>query len=91
MVCWNYMVELIVIVFVPIYGSIVLPGWVSKFGLSIESFYLESKYGDSIWNFVSQSKTVYFFLLYVLQPNCHGKCNTAKHPAQYKMKYFIDQ
>ena len=54
MACWNYMVELIVIVFVPINGSIVLPGWVSKFGLSIESFYLESKYGDSIWKFYSQ-------------------------------------
>ena len=68
---WNYMVELIVIVFVPINGSIVLPGWVSKFELSIESIYLESKYGDSIWNFVSQKQDSLLFLTV---------CSTAKLP-----------
>ena len=68
---WNYMVELIVIVFVPINGSIVLPGWVSKFELSIESIYLESKYGDSIWNFVSQKQDSLLF------PTV---CSTAKLP-----------
>ena len=68
---WKYMVELIVIVFVTINGSIVLPGWVSKFGLSIESFYLESKYGDSIWNFVSQKQDSLLFLTV---------CSTAKLP-----------
>ena len=71
MACWNYMVELIVIVFVPINGSIVLPGWVSKFGLLIESLYLESKYGDSIWNFVSQKQDSLLFLTV---------CSTAKLP-----------
>ena len=62
MVRLNYMVESKMIEFVPINGSIVLPGWVSKFGLSIESFYLESKYGDSIWNFVSQKQDNLLFL-----------------------------
>ena len=71
MAYWNYMVELIVIVFVPINGSFVLPGWVSKFGLSIESFYLESKYGDSIWNFVSLKQDSLLFLTV---------CSTAKLP-----------
>ena len=56
------MVELMVIVFVPINGSIVLPGWVSKFGLLIESLYLESKYGDSIWNFVCQKYDSLLFI-----------------------------
>ena len=71
MACWNYMVELIVLVFCPTNGSIVLPGCVSKFGLSIESFYLESKYGDSIWNFVSKKQDSLLFLT---------ACFTAKLP-----------
>ena len=65
------MVESMVIEFVPINGSIVLPGWVSKFGLSIESFYLESRCGDSIWNFVSQKQDSLLFLTV---------CSTAKLP-----------
>ena len=60
MACWNYMVELIVIVFVPINGSIVLPGWVSKSGLLI---------GEQIWRFnleFCQSKARQFTFSYCM-------------------------
>ena len=55
------------------------------------------KFGDSIWRvnleiqfgiLSVKSMTVYFLLLYGLQPNYCGKCNTAKHSAEYKIKFY---
>ena len=60
-------------------GSNWLPMWTQ-----IWRFYLEIQFGI----LSVKSMTVYFLLLYGLQPNYCGKCNTAKHSAEYKIKFY---